>query len=538
MMYLNELLSIPTLQELTLINQNACLDRPVATIESTETPDVISYVPKNCFIITTAMAYKENQEKLCELILSLDKLPCAGLGIKLGRFIDELDPKVIQTADSVGFPLINIPIHLTLGEVYHRFLSLLWNVENDNLVDALNTQKQLYNLIIQGVPLRQVLKLISAKLNEPCLIVDRFGELCESVNTTEDEVKAAIAHIDGLNKDDNETICCSVRLPNYVKEVKFYIYPIKSIRRNSHFMVAFSREATSPLSFFVMEEVLLNLGMLFYKQLFTDLESAKLRQSYFDMLVNCDGSALSQLAVTGSRYGLKRSVYYNIVIGGFVNAAAPLQHADSPLGNHELYIEVFNYILKNAIHYFHGNVTVFSLVDDGLYVLLVQKSALDIHAFLDKIGEASVRAFGETLKFVIGNHVKNLNDIREAYWNTLELFNNTTGTCGQSVYACQPTSILEILKTSPSYQISSICQSTLRELAEPKDDVTRELRETLSIYLDSKCSIKETADTLFLHRNTVRYRISKCQSILKHDFSDPEYCLQLQICLALTKPPA
>ena len=155
MMYLNELLSIPTLQELTLINQNACLDRPVATIESTETPDVISYVPKNCFIITTAMAYKENQEKLCELILSLDKLPCAGLGIKLGRFIDELDPKVIQTADSVGFPLINIPIHLTLGEVYHRFLSLLWNVENDNLVDALNTQKQLYNLIIQGVPLRR-----------------------------------------------------------------------------------------------------------------------------------------------------------------------------------------------------------------------------------------------------------------------------------------------------------------------------------------------------------------------------------------------
>lgn len=411
-------------------------------------------------------------------------------------------------------------------------------MENDNLVDALNTQKQLYNLIIQGVPLRQVLKLISAKLNEPCLIVDRFGELCESVNTTEDEVKAAIAHIDGLNKDDNETICCSVRLPNYVKEVKLYIYPIKSIRRNSHFMVAFSREATSPLSFFVMEEVLLNLGMLFYKQLFTDLESAKLRQSYFDMLVNCDVSALSQLAVTGSRYGLKRSVYYNIVIGGFVNAAAPLQHADSPLGNHELYIEVFNYILKNAIHYFHGNVTVFSLVDDGLYVLLVQKSALDIHAFLDKIGEASVRAFGEPLKFVIGNHVKNLNDIREAYWNTLELFNNTTGTCGQSVYACQPTSILEILKTSPSYQISSICQSTLRELAEPKDDVTRELRETLSIYLDSKCSIKETADTLFLHRNTVRYRISKCQSILKHDFSDPEYCLQLQICLALTKPPA
>ena len=323
MMYLNELLSIPTLQELTLINQNACLDRPVATIESTETPDVISYVPKNCFIITTAMAYKENQEKLCELILSLDKLPCAGLGIKLGRFIDELDPKVIQTADSVGFPLINIPIHLTLGEVYHRFLSLLWNVENDNLVDALNTQKQLYNLIIQGVPLRQVLKLISAKLNEPCLIVDRFGELCESVNTTEDEVKAAIAHIDGLNKDDNETICCSVRLPNYVKEVKLYIYPIKSIRRNSHFMVAFSREATSPLSFFVMEEVLLNLGMLFYKQLFTDLE---LTITYSGrMLTPVHFGMTPKTAPPGKSYTLRMQVVkgQKKVIGRYLNTRTP-----------------------------------------------------------------------------------------------------------------------------------------------------------------------------------------------------------------------
>ncbi|MFR7744758.1 MAG: hypothetical protein ACLU3I_17020 [Acutalibacteraceae bacterium] len=64
-------------------------------------------------------------------------------------------------------------------------MSLLWNVENDNLVDALNTQKQLYNLIIQGVPLRQALKLISAKLNEPCL--DRRPlrrALANPVNTT------------------------------------------------------------------------------------------------------------------------------------------------------------------------------------------------------------------------------------------------------------------------------------------------------------------------------------------------------------------
>lgn len=50
------------------------------------------------------MAYKENQEKLCELILSLDKLPCAGLGIKLGRFIDELIPRSYRLRIPSAFP--------------------------------------------------------------------------------------------------------------------------------------------------------------------------------------------------------------------------------------------------------------------------------------------------------------------------------------------------------------------------------------------------------------------------------------------------
>ncbi|MFR7744759.1 MAG: PucR family transcriptional regulator ligand-binding domain-containing protein [Acutalibacteraceae bacterium] len=92
-------------QELTLDqSKTRCLDRPVATIESTETPDVISYVPKNCFIITTAMAYKENQEKLCELILSLDKLPCAGLGSSSAGLLTSSIPRSYRLRIPSAFP--------------------------------------------------------------------------------------------------------------------------------------------------------------------------------------------------------------------------------------------------------------------------------------------------------------------------------------------------------------------------------------------------------------------------------------------------
>ena len=61
-----------------------------------------------------------------------------------------------------------------------------------------------------------------------------------------------------------------------------------------------------------------------------------------------------------------------------------------------------------------------------------------------------------------------------------------------------------------------------------------ELRKTLKTYLDCHCSIIETANLLFVHRNTIRYRIKRCEEILENDLRDPDYCFQVQLCLVFT----
>ena len=176
-MTLKCLLENNSLKDLVVMNRNADLERTVSTIESTETPDIISFVPVNCFIITTAMIYKNHQEDLCDLILRLNVLPCAGLGIKLGRFIDKLDPRVIEIADSVGFPLVRIPMNRTLGDVYHRFLALIWDNENKDLLNALNIQKKFYNLVLHGASLKRLLNVLGSTIEKHVLIVDMFLSL-------------------------------------------------------------------------------------------------------------------------------------------------------------------------------------------------------------------------------------------------------------------------------------------------------------------------------------------------------------------------
>ena len=47
-----------------------------------------------------------------------------------------------------------------------------------------------------------------------------------------------------------------------------------------------------------------------------------------------------------------------------------------------------------------------------------------------------------------------------------------------------------------------------------RDDASGELLHTLAVYyLDADCEVKKTAKLLFVHRNTIQYRLSKIQAI-------------------------
>lgn len=58
------------------------------------------------------------------------------------------------------------------------------------------------------------------------------------------------------------------------------------------------------------------------------------------------------------------------------------------------------------------------------------------------------------------------------------------------------------------------------------------LRETFRLYLEKNGSVQEVADTLFLHRNTVNYRIQKGRSLLPADSSQRnlEYLFAFYLC--------
>ena len=59
--------------------------------------------------------------------------------------------------------------------------------------------------------------------------------------------------------------------------------------------------------------------------------------------------------------------------------------------------------------------------------------------------------------------------------------------------------------------------------------------ETLEAYINHGCDLKATAKALFLHPNSLRYRLKKIEEVLERDLEDLETKVDLVVAFKIKK---
>ena len=77
-----------------------------------------------------------------------------------------------------------------------------------------------------------------------------------------------------------------------------------------------------------------------------------------------------------------------------------------------------------------------------------------------------------------------------------------------------------IFQRVPEGDLSLYCHEKIQRLKEYDDLHGTDLCATLQVYLEQTKSLAKTSDALFIHRNTVRYRINKCMELMNTDLED------------------
>lgn len=101
--------------------------------------------------------------------------------------------------------------------------------------------------------------------------------------------------------------------------------------------------------------------------------------------------------------------------------------------------------------------------------------------------------------------------------------------------------LLAQLDSTPLLQ--QFCQRLIGPLARYDEEHNSDLVHTITAYFDHHANISQTAETLFIHRNTLLYRLERIQELTNQDLNQADTRLSLHLALKLwqlrpeSKPP-
>ena len=101
---------------------------------------------------------------------------------------------------------------------------------------------------------------------------------------------------------------------------------------------------------------------------------------------------------------------------------------------------------------------------------------------------------------------------------------------GQKIFEYRYFQAYDLLEhCGDSQELRFFCHDALERLRRYDQENDASLYRTLRVYLDSGKSIKLAAERMFIHRNSMVYRLEKIARIGRADLDDPETCFLLQL---------
>ena len=535
-----ELLAIPRFSNLRLLTDPLNAEIPVDSIEITETPDIAHYIPEHTFILSTAMVYKDNQGALLELIDSLVAKNAAGLGIKIGRFLDVIDPEVIAYADSLGFPIVEVPATMPLGRLMHQLLNLLWNTKTEQLSYALDIQKRFSASLMKDVSIARFIADFGQMVNTPIILLNPFKKVIAHSKHFTRMSKPAEYYIHQLGQTKGVfTGEKSGAIPIkdlHEKTSQISYYAIETSTYFPHYLVILNPEAIPyPVSDFALEQAALVLSFMLYKNQKVQESFEDLKSDFLTRMIEYQQSTKQEQKDwldLGKTYGLVKARHYRVIYG----ACEPTKETKGKDKYLKEESDLVYQWFSEQLPYRIKDVCLFRLKGSNHFAIFVQHKCDALEDHLIETANALTSRLPFRMAFGVGSVCESINDLASSYIEAKTAYEERRGQHDSSIVSFYHQRGMRSLfeKMSPE-DIHYFCRTILKELAFPQEDATIELRKTLRAYLDYQCEITRTAKALFVHRNTIKYRIEQCQKLLGKNVHDPSISLDLRLALELSE---
>lgn len=539
---LKQVLSVPRFNDLVLLTDKTDLNKKINNVEITETPDIANFISNQTFILTTAMYYKNKEDELFQLIDSLSMIHCAGLCIKVGRFLDSIPKEVIDYANKQNVPILQSPSTKPLGTILKELMSFLSETKEAEIAYALDIQRKFSTLFLNDATLQRIIKEFGDVTNTPIMLLnpfkeniaisDHWGKLAESP----EEIISILKEHDAFKNDKNLTTIINT---SNSSQLDIAVYSIKSHTYFPYYLVIMSpKTILYPVSEFAIDQGLMVLSFTILKNDKLH-EVSKLRKSdYLSTLIDRQERSLfneKEWFKYETNFGLKMSQFYQMI---YVKIQENNQIIYTSKRNEEKQKLVYEWLEEHITSELPGAI-VFSEKLTNNSIILLQKdiSSDDLEKKLTKLNEQIKMDLPINALFSCGQSYSHLDFLAKSL-NEAKIIDKERKDKNDTeiVSFYQPKGITRLLENIEKEEAKYFSQDCLKILSYPQSEMDIELRKTLKTFLDNQCEITKTANELFIHRNTVKYRIDNIEELLDCKIDTPENSFKLRLALELTEP--
>lgn len=136
MMKIQDVLKDKRFSEFSLLAGLSGVGNAISTVTVIDTPDGAKWLSGGEFVITTAYMLKDDEEALLRFIRTLKARKASALGIKQGRYIENIPDSALALSDDLGLPLLLIPQKFPYADIINPILSELVNQQTNRLIQA------------------------------------------------------------------------------------------------------------------------------------------------------------------------------------------------------------------------------------------------------------------------------------------------------------------------------------------------------------------------------------------------------------------
>ncbi|MCL6454155.1 MAG: PucR family transcriptional regulator ligand-binding domain-containing protein [Alicyclobacillus sp.] len=496
------MLQLPVMQDAKVVGGLAGLVNEIRCVDVVEVPDVHGWLRKGEFVLTTGYSFRSDPNGLCKIIEEMRLAEGAAVGFKPKRFLEATPPEAIQLSNQHRIPLIEIPPAIPYIEITQPIMEQI-------LDSQLAMMREIYR--VNG----RFAKLLATERGQELL--DVLGQLlgCETaLLTTAGSVEMRTA---GFRVEDVQTTrdVCSGQVTLAT--------------------LALTRSVGSENAFedMCLEQVVALLSLNLTAKRAGGQPAQQVREQFLVELLS------DRLPIEGVLQQRARQCRWPI---GPAWAVALVEPAPDTRTDSRDWVHLLN-LVSNGQQHVHGQRSVATVLGQQL----VFACALTQQGFTEQVEESLhlVRQIvkrleemiGIRLRAVIGEPRRELRNLVQSYEEAkraLEVAGRVGA--GRDVLHWTDFYVEDLLwdvREHPS--LSRLCRALILPIEEYDKENGTDLLRTLDAYLRCGGNTRQVAEELFVHRNSVHYRLERIQDIIGKSLSDPETAFRLNLCLRAWK---